>query len=143
MPYVYVDDIAVADIAFRAWGETLEDAFKASAEATVHAMVENYEAITPLHQRRFEVRDASLDLLLLKFLQEFIYYKDAEQLFLRIQTLTIMQNENGFVLQGCAAGERIDPVKHELEADVKGVTLHQLQVKPIAEGWQTTVVLDV
>ena len=143
MFYVYVDDIAVADIAFRAWGETLADVFKASAEATVHAMVENHESIVPLHQRCLNLHDSSLDLLLLQFLQEFVYYKDAEQLFLRVQELTISQDENGFTLQGRVAGERINPAKHELEADVKGVTLHQLQVTPTAEGWQATVVLDV
>jgi SHS2 domain-containing protein len=143
MLYVYVDDIAVADIAFRAWGDTLEDVFRAAAEATIHAMVENHEAIAPLHQRWFELHDVDLDLLLLQFLQEFVYYKDAEQLFLRVQELTISRDVAGFTLQGRAAGERIDPAKHELEADVKGVTLHRLQVVPTAEGWEATVVLDV
>jgi SHS2 domain-containing protein len=143
MPYVYVDDIAVADIAFRAWGDTLEDVFRAAAEATIHAMVENHDAIAPRHERRFELHDTSLDLLLLQFLQEFVYYKDAEQLLLRVQDLTISQNAPGLTLRGRVAGERIDPAKHELEADVKGVTLHQLQVAPTAEGWEATVVLDV
>ena len=143
MRYIYVDDIAVADIAFRAWGDTLEDVFRASAEATVHAMVENHEVITPLYQRSIELHHTSLDLLLLLFLQEFLYYKDADQLFLRVQEMTIRQEENGFTLKGRVAGERIDPDKHELEADVKGVTLHQLQVKQTAEGWEATVVLDV
>ena len=143
MLYVYVDDIAVADIAFRAWGDTLEDVFRAAAEATIHAMVENHEAIAPLHQRWFELHDVDLDLLLLQFLQEFVYYKDAEQLFLRVQELTISRDAAGFTLRGRAAGERINPAKHELEADVKGVTLHQLQVAPTEEGWEATVVLDV
>jgi SHS2 domain-containing protein len=106
-------------------------------------MVENHEAIAPLHQRWFELHDVDLDLLLLQFLQEFVYYKDAEQLFLRVQELTISRDAAGFTLQGRAAGERIDPAKHELEADVKGVTLHRLQVVPTAEGWEATVVLDV
>jgi SHS2 domain-containing protein len=143
MPYVYVDDIAVADIAFRAWGDTLEDVFRAAAEATIHTMVENHDAIAPLHERRFELHDVDLDLLLLQFLQELVYYKDAEQLLLRVQELTIRRDASGLTLQGRAAGERIDPAKHELEADVKAVTLHRLQVAPTAEGWEATVVLDV
>ena len=143
MLYVYVDNIAVADIAFRAWGDTLEDVFRAAAEATIHAMVENHDVIAPLHQRCFALHDADLDLLLLQFLQEFVYYKDAEQLLLRVQDLTISRDGAGFTLQGCAAGERINPNKHELGADVKGVTLHRLQVARTAEGWEATVVLDV
>jgi SHS2 domain-containing protein len=68
MPYVYVDDIAVADTAFRAWGDTLEAAFRAAAEATIQTMVETHDAIAPRHERRFERHDTSRDLLLLQCL---------------------------------------------------------------------------
>jgi SHS2 domain-containing protein len=46
-------------------------------------------------------------------------------------------------LQARAAGEPINPAKHALGADVKGVTLHRLQVVPTPAGWEATVVLDV
>ena len=39
MPYAYIDDIAVSDIAFHAWGATLEDTFRAAAEATVRVVM--------------------------------------------------------------------------------------------------------
>ena len=48
MPYAYAEDIAVSDIAFHAWGQTLEETFRAAADATVQAMVENPEASAPL-----------------------------------------------------------------------------------------------
>jgi SHS2 domain-containing protein len=143
MPYAYADDIAVSDVAFRAWGETLEATFRDAAEATAHAMVDNLEAITPVQQRSFELHDESLDLLLLQFLQEFVYYKDAERLFLRVQDVTINRDDHGFTLRGHAAGEQIDPHKHELGADVKAVTLYRLQVIQTDTGWEATVILDV
>jgi hypothetical protein len=59
MPYTYAEDIAVSDIAFQARGQTLEDTFQAAADATVHAMVENPEAIAPVQQCAFELRLAS------------------------------------------------------------------------------------
>jgi SHS2 domain-containing protein len=143
MPYAYVDDIAVSDIAFRAWGSTLEDTFCAAAEATVHAMVENPEVIAPVEQRSFELHDESLDLLLLQFLQEFVYYKDAERLLLCVQEVHISRNAAGFVLRARAAGAPINPATQMLGADVKGVTLHRLQVVHTTNGWEATVILDV
>ena len=45
MPYEFLDDVATADVAFRAWGETLEETFVAAATAVIHVMVENLDAI--------------------------------------------------------------------------------------------------
>ena len=45
MPYEFLDDIAIADIAFTAWGPTLEETFVAAADAVVSAMVDNLDSI--------------------------------------------------------------------------------------------------
>ena len=37
-----------------------------------------------------------------------------------------------------AAGEPLDPARHALGADVKGVTLHRLQVVQTPKGWEAT-----
>jgi SHS2 domain-containing protein len=143
MPYAYTDDIAIADLAFRAWGQTVEDAFLAAAEATVNAMVEDLATIAPRVQRTFELHDAQLDLLLLQFLQELLFYKDAQRLLLRVHDVQITAQEHGFALHARATGEPLDPARHALGADVKGVTLHRLQVVQTSNGWEATVVLDV
>jgi SHS2 domain-containing protein len=143
MPYAYADDIALADLAFRAWGPTVEDTFLAAAEATVHAMVEDLTTVTPQEQRTFEVHEAQLDLLLLQFLQELLFYKDAQRLLLRVYEVQITAQEQGFTLRARAAGEVLNPARHALGADVKGVTLHRLQVVQTPTGWEATVVLDV
>jgi SHS2 domain-containing protein len=143
MPYAYADDIAIADLAFRAWGQTLEETFLAAAEATMQAMVEDLATITPRQQRTFELHDTQLDLLLLQFLQELLFYKDAQRLLLRVCEVHITAQEEGFALQARAAGEPLDAARHALGADVKGVTLHRLQVIQTPNGWEATVVLDV
>lgn len=143
MPYAYADDIAIADLAFRAWGQTLEETFIAAAEATMHAMVEDLATIAPRQQRTFEVHDDQFDLLLLQFLQELLFYKDAQRLMLRVHEVQITAQDQGFTLQARAAGEPLDPAKHALGADVKGVTLHRLQVVQTPNGWEATVILDV
>ena len=143
MPYAYTDDIAIADLAFRAWGQTVEETFITAADATVHAMVEDLATLAPREQRTFELHDAQLDLLLLQFLQELLFYKDAQRLLLRVYEVQITAQDHDFALQARAAGEPLDPAKHALGADVKGVTLHRLQVVQTPNGWEATVTLDV
>jgi SHS2 domain-containing protein len=144
MPYDYVDDVAISDVAFRAWGATLEEVFTAAADATMQAMVDDLDTLQPQEQQSFKVRDAALDLLLLNFLQEIIYYKDAQRLLLRITDVTITPDEqSGYIVRAQAAGEVLNADRHELAADVKGITLHRLQVVETAAGWEATVVLDV
>jgi SHS2 domain-containing protein len=144
MPYAYADDMAISDVAFRAWGATLEEVFMAAADATMHVMVDDLETLAPQEERAFEVRDEALDLLLLNFLQELIYYKDADCLLMRVTDVAITRDPTaGYVVRARAAGEPLDPDKHTLAADVKGVTLHRLQVVETPAGWEATVILDV
>lgn len=85
MPYKFLEDIAIADIAFKAWGKDLEEAFTAAADATMNVMVEELDSIRPREKREIKLENSKLDMLLFNFLQEFIYYKDSEQLMLRVR----------------------------------------------------------
>jgi SHS2 domain-containing protein len=63
----------------------LEETFVAAAMAVFQVMVENLDAIRSCQERQITVEHEALDLLLFNFLQEPVYYKDAEQLLLSIQ----------------------------------------------------------
>ena len=143
MSYEFVDEMATADIAFRAWGTTLEETFVAAATAVMQVMVENLDAIRPCQERRITVDHEALDLLLFNFLQEFVYYKDAEQLLLVVAQVEIARHAGGYRLAATARGERIDPVRHDLRVDVKAVTLHRFRLQQSARGWEALVILDI
>ena len=143
MPYKYLEDVAIADVAFEAWAATLEELFKAAADATVNLMVADLSTITSHEQRTIELEDESLDLLLFNFLQELIFYKDAQKLLLRVGEIQIERTNGSFKLRAEAHGEELNPAKHELGVDVKAVTLHRFQVQETPEGWQANVILDV
>ena len=143
MPYEYLEDIATADIAFRAWDRTLEKTFVAAGEATLNVMVENPEAIRPRHKRQIRLENDALDMLLFDFLQEFIYYKDAEYLLLRAPAVCIKQNEGRYILSAEAEGEALDSERHEMRVDVKAVTLHRFSLQKTGQGWEATVILDI
>jgi SHS2 domain-containing protein len=143
MPYEFVDELTVADIAFRAWGRDLEEVFVAAADAVMNAMVEDLNAIQPHDTRILSVEHEALDMLLFNFLQELIYYKDAEQLLLRIQQLHIADGSQPYSLHATAVGEPIDPGRHRMRVDVKAVTLHRFSLTQTERGWETTVILDI
>ena len=53
MPYTYLEEIAIADIAFRATGKTQEELFAAAADATVNVMVEDLATIRDRNGSRY------------------------------------------------------------------------------------------
>ena len=143
MPYEFLEDIAIADIAFLATGSDLEAVFIAAGDATVNTMIENLDAIAPLQTRTFSLENDALDMLLFNFLQEFIYYKDSELLLLRPQQVTIAQQDSLFHLNAITAGETLDPEKHHQRVDVKAVTLHRFALEQTDNGWTAMVILDI
>jgi len=82
-------------------------------------------------------------MLLFNFLQELIYFKDPEELLLRVRVVDISKEDDAYVLSGEGKGENLNPEKHQLNADVKAVTLHLFKVELTPEGWHATVVLDI
>lgn len=141
--YRYLDDVATADIAFEAEGESLEQVFAAAAEATMNVMIEDLSAIAPREERTIELENEALDMLLFDLLQELIYHKDAEQLLLRIEEITVTERGGRYVLRAQAAGERLDTRRHEQRADVKAVTLHKFRLERTGGVWKAFVILDI
>ncbi len=143
MPYQYREDIATADVAFEATGKSPEEVFIASSDALMRVMVENPESIGAARTLDIHLSADKLDILLFRLLNELVFYKDAEQLLLRIAKADIGSAEDRFTLRAEAYGEEIDPKKHHLIVDVKAVTLHLFAVEETTEGWRAFVILDI
>jgi SHS2 domain-containing protein len=143
MPFEYLDDIATADVAFRAWGTKAEELFIAASDALMNVMVENLDGIEPSDRRELVLEAESLEMLLFSLLQEIIFYKDAERLLLRVTGVRIQQRDHQFQLVAAVAGEGIDPAKHDLVVDVKAVTFHRYRVGETPQGWEAMVILDI
>ena len=52
MPYEFLEDVAVADIAFRVWGKNLETTFVEAGDALMNVMVEELGSIETREGRR-------------------------------------------------------------------------------------------
>ena len=143
MPYHYLEEIGTADIAFEATGRDLPELFSDAADATMNVMIDNLHAIEPRNIRQIELSNDKIDMLLFDFLQELIYFKDAERLLLRVRDLEIDQKEQKYFLKAKGVGEMLDETRHRQRADVKAVTLHDFSVEKKNSGWKARVLLDI
>jgi len=143
MPYHYLEDIGTADIAFEATGRDLAELFNAAADATMNVMIDNLEAIEPRQARHIELSSDEIDMLVFDFLQELIYFKDAERLLLRVHGARIEQRDGNYLLKAETVGEVLDAARHHQRADVKAVTLHGFSVEKEDDGWKARVLLDI
>lgn len=143
MPYQYQEDIATADVAFKAWDEKLEGVFVAAGEAVMNVMVDELDSIRPNERREIRLENDALDMLLFDFLQEFIYYKDSELLLLRVPEVRIEEKDDNYVLTAQGKGEKLDPERHNMIVDVKAVTFHRFALEQTDRGWEATVILDI
>jgi SHS2 domain-containing protein len=142
MTYRFLDDIAVADVAFTVTACDLEGLFADAAEALLAVMSEDPATIRPLEAVSLHLESPTLVLLLFTFLNELVFYKDARRLFLRPSNLSI-QGCSPCSLSATLVGEEIDTARHRPMTDVKAATLHRLSVVAGKGRWEATVVLDV
>ena len=143
MPYHFLEEEATSDVAFEATGEDLPRVFRSAGDALMNVMVDNIDAIQTREKRLIEIDNRDLDLLLLDVLQALVYYKDAEQLLLRITQADIKKAKNVWHVKATAKGEYLDRERHHLLVDVKAVTLHDFRLEQAENGWKAHVILDI
>ncbi len=143
MSYRFLEDVSIADVAFEARGKTLAELFSNAARAVTNTMVKDVETVEPRVAKNFVLEADDPEMLLYHFLQELVFYKDAELLLFGGYELDIRQENGKWRLNATVRGEEISREKHELAADVKAVSLHNFKVRKIPQGWQADVILDV
>ena len=143
MPYHYLEDITLADMAFQAEGKTLDELFISAALATTNVMVRNLKKVKAKVERYVAIETEDVEQLLYKFLQDIIYYKDSQMLLFGRYDVNIESFDAKYKLKAKLYGERISMKKHNLIVDVKAVTMHKFEVKQTPIGWKAVVVLDI
>jgi SHS2 domain-containing protein len=140
--FEFVEDVT-SDLSFVARGATLSEVFAAAAAALMDATLEEPAALREAELQRFELVEPDVELLLLAFLNELIYLRDAQALLLRPRRLQVEVAEGKARLVAELAGERIDPMRHRLATDVKAATAYGLRLVREDGGFLATVTLDV
>ncbi len=138
--YRFLEDVAIADAAFEAEAESLNELFRVCAQATFEVMADT-GSIEARHKEQVELTSPSLEELLFDWLAELIYLKDAQSMLFGKFEVDIQKNE-GYRLSASAWGEPADQKKHKVRVDVKAVTYHLLEVKKNQGKWTAKVILD-
>lgn len=143
-PFRFLEEVALADAAFEATGDTPSDLFQAAAQAVIETLV-NPATLLPACRKTIEHRAPDLPALLFDWLSDIVYLKDAEGLLFKDTTVVVQcaRSDGSWTLHATLAGEPIDPARHELRADVKAVTKHLFDVRQDGRRWVARVVLDI
>jgi SHS2 domain-containing protein len=140
MPYRFLPDVALADVAFEAESSTVNGLFETCALAITDIMVDP-KTLRTTTERKIALESENLDRLLYDFMTELIVIKDIDSLL--FGKFDIRVSAKGTSLTAMAMGEAIDRERHRLRNDVKAVTMHLFGVKRQGRTWKTTVVLDI
>jgi len=143
--FEFVDRVT-SDLSFVARGASLSNLFSAAAGALLAATLEDPSRVTARVRRELLLEEPDIELLLLRFLNELVYLRDAELLLLRPRRMRVSLNDVAR-LEAELVGEVIDLERHHMATEVKAATAHGLRVaRAIAgedEEWEASVTLDV
>lgn len=140
MPFRFLPDVALADVAFEVTSTSIAGLFEDAAAALTEVMV-NRRTLAKRKTSTLRLEAEDLDRLLYDFLTELIVRKDVELLL--VKDVKVRVERSGRKLEAKLAGEKINRKKHGLRNDVKAVTMHLFGVSREGKGWKATVVLDI
>ncbi len=140
----FLDDIAVADMAFEAEGDSLQALFDAATQALIQSLADP-ASVAQTWQQIVDVEEPDIETLLFEWLNRLVYLKDAQAVVFHHATLRLDTNPDRSVwrLHAELVGAPVDPSSQELRSDVKGVTKHLYAVSQDETRWKARVVLDV
>ncbi|MCX6825852.1 MAG: archease, partial [candidate division Zixibacteria bacterium] len=141
MPFELTDKQTSADIGLVVTGHNLNELFSDAAIGltTIMADINN---LNESRQFSLKLEGENIEELFFKWLSEIIYYKDAEKFLFKRCELEFT-DEYGIVLTAQVYGDTIDPQRHTLKIDIKGVTYYKFRVENSGKLWRSEVVFDL
>ena len=130
-----------ADVKFRAYGKTLEEAFSNAALALTKVITDP-DKIEPKFEKTIEIESEDEKALLYDFLEQFLVLLDSEDFLLNsIKNLKIEKNEK-LRLKAVVTGDtELD--KYKTETHIKAVTYQEMEIKKEKNKYSLQVILDL
>ena len=131
-----------ADVKFRAYGKTLEEAFTNAATAMFNVMVETSK-VKPKIAKHIAAEGMDLPSLLQNFLEQFIILLDTDNFFLsKIKKIEIKKSSSKYSLNAVATGDEAKNYE-TIGPQVKACTYNDMKVEKAGNGWMVQVVVDI
>ncbi len=136
MKYKYLPH--TADVKFRAYGKTMEEAFSNAALALTKVITDPSKVEAKV-EKTIEVSSEDEKALLYDFLEQFLILLDSENFLLNsVKEITIEDNKLKAVIVGDTELE-----KYETETHIKAVTYQEMEIKKEKGQYMLQVVLDL
>ena len=142
--YKFLENVAIADIAYEAYGKNLNEMFENAALA-IFELSANIKTIEAKKKLEIKLENGKMENLLYDFLSEILFLKDSKYMVFRNVKVKISENKKSkkFELESILEGDTINPQKQQLENDIKAVTMHMFEIKKEKNNWKATVVVDI
>ncbi len=128
-----------ADVGIRAFGHDLKELFSNAVMGMMDILFRDVETAESGGDF-INMRGKDLPELLVNVLEEILYHLNVKHFLtksIRIESL----GENELTAQ--LMGERLDPGRHFIEYDIKGVTFHQLEFEKKGDLLTVQVIFDI
>lgn len=123
-PYEIIDH--TADIAIKAHGKTISEAFENAAKGMFNIITDNSE-IESTGQYDIKLEAPDLEQLLIDWLSELLFINTSQNLVFGFFKVELDSKKNK--LSAKVFGEKYDISKHKKGAEIKAVTYHMLEVR--------------
>ena len=134
--YEYFD--VTADIGFKSYGETLNEAFE-NAGLAIFNIISDTGDIEPVREISFKIRSEDEISLLYDYLEELLFYHEIE--FMLFSEFHVEIHDD-LTLKATIRGEEINWDKHERKTEIKAITFHKMDVKK-TDCWQLQAIVDL
>ncbi len=140
--YKFLEDEATADIAFEANAANVTSLFESCALALEEIMVD-LKSVRSVNKKIIRLKERSYADLLLKFLEELVFIKDAENRLFSKFRVSIKKKGNLLFLEAICSGEEINRERHKLKIDIKAITYHHFKLTHSNGFWKAKVLVDI
>jgi len=136
-PYRFIDH--TADLGIRIEAPSLSALFEDAAGALAELLLAPHR-VRPLRDLPLEASGETWDDLLINWLRTLLFQFQVEARALVTFKIVSLAP---FQLHAVASGEALDPARHGLKTEIKGVTYHGLWVRQYGARWCAQVIFDI
>jgi SHS2 domain-containing protein len=146
MPYEYLDH--QADLGIRGIGATPEEALSQGAQAMLAAMAD-VETVACEQEWVQHCTAPDVPALFVEWLNELLYQREVHGLLFASARVTRLSRgeggpgAEGWVLEGIACGEPLDPKRHQVYTEVKAATYSGLDYRQEGDRYMVQCVVDL
>ena len=141
MPVEFLEDEAIADIAFKVRDDSLENLFIEACN-TIFELQTDTKLLGNEMEFSFELNASSYERLLYYVLAEILYFRDSELFFGKSVQIEFIEGQE-VTARGKFIGSEFNEEKHTRGNEVKAITMHDFYLKKVEDGWEAYILVDI